>query len=104
MLKILSRTAFERRWRWTDLAAAIAGRLAPFDPAVLLQPVEQAGQGRLFNSHPLGDFLLGELVSALRKVNERPPFALAQAERAQPLIELGAPGTGGAEEEQAEAR
>lgn len=33
-------------------------------------------------------------------MNERPPFALAQAERAQAPIELGAPGTSSSEEEE----
>ena len=64
--------------------------------------LEQAGKGRAFNAHTLGNFLLGQFVSALREMDQRPPFALAQAERAQALVELGAPGPGGAEEHLAE--
>jgi hypothetical protein len=84
------------------LATAIGGRAAAFDPAVVLEPIEQARQGCAFDSHPLGDFLLGAIVRALGKMHERPPFSLAQAEWAQALIEPGAPGTSGPEEDQAE--
>ena len=49
----------------------------------------------------LGNLLLGELVSGQGKLNQRPPFSLAEAERAEALIELGAPGAGGAEKHKA---
>ena len=84
------------------LAPSIRLGPAAFDPAVVLEPIEQARQGGAFDSHSLGDFLLGAIVSSLGKMNERPPFSLAQAEGAEPLIEPGAPGPGGAEEDQAE--
>jgi hypothetical protein len=84
------------------LATTICFRPAAFDPAVVLEPIEQARQGRAFDSHSLGDFLLGEIVSSLGEMNERPPFSLAQAERAEPLVEPGAPGAGRPEEDQAE--
>jgi hypothetical protein len=82
--------------------AVAAPVLAPFDPTVILQPIEQAGERRFFDAHPLRDFLLGKFVSALRKVDQRPPFALAQAERAQALIKLRAPGARRAEEQKTE--
>ena len=84
------------------LAAAIRRRASPFDPAVLLQPIEQAGKGRAFDSHSLGDFLLGQFISALREMNERAPFSLAKAERAEPLVEPRAPGARGPEKDEAE--
>jgi hypothetical protein len=59
------------------LATAIGRRAPAFDPAVILQPVEQARQGRAFDPHSLGDFLLSEIVSSLGEVNQRPPFSLA---------------------------
>ena len=68
-----------------DFAAAIVRRAAAFHPAVFLEPIEQAGKGRAFNAHALGNFFLGQFVSALREMDQRPPFALAQAERAQAL-------------------
>lgn len=84
------------------LAPSIRLGPAAFDPAVVLESIEQARQGCAFNSHALGDFLLGAIVSSLGKMNKRPPFPLAQAEGAEPLIEPGAPGAGGPEEDQAE--
>src|SRR5206468_4992109 len=85
-----------------DLAPPIIGRFAPFDPTVLLETVEQTREGWPLNAHPLGDLLLRELVSTLGQVDERAPLPLAQAERTQALIEFGAPGTGGAEEQKTE--
>ncbi len=86
-----------------DLATAIARGFASLDPAVLLQTIEQAGQGWFFNSHSLRDFFLGELfVTGLRKMDQGSPFALAEAEGAEPAIEIGAPGSGGPEEEKSE--
>jgi hypothetical protein len=85
-----------------DLAPPVVGRFSPFDPTVLLEPIKQAGERWLFNAHALGDFLLREFVPTLRNVNERPPLALAQAERPETLIEFGAPGTRGAEEQETE--
>jgi hypothetical protein len=97
---------FEDSFRATlevdDLAPPVVGRLSPLDPTVLLQAIEQAGERWLFNAHALGDFLLREFVPTLGKENERAPLALSQAERAQTLIEFGAPGTGGAEEQETE--
>jgi hypothetical protein len=59
------------------LATAIGRRAAALDPAVILQPVEQARESRAFDSHSLGDLLLSEIVSSLGEVNQRPPFSLA---------------------------
>jgi hypothetical protein len=83
-------------------APAIFRRTAAFDPAVGFQPIEQTGKSRAFDSHPFRDFLLGELIAALGKVNERPPFSLAQAQRSQAPIEPGPPGAGGAEKDETE--
>jgi hypothetical protein len=83
-----------------NVAATVVRRFTPFHPTVLLQTIEQAGQGWLFNSHPFGDFFLSELVSRLGQVNESPPLSLAQAERAQTLIQLSAPGARRAEKKQ----
>jgi hypothetical protein len=85
-----------------SFAAAIFRRTAALDPAVVFQTVEQTGESRALDSHSLGDLLLGELISAFRKMDERSPFSLAQAERAEALIEPGAPGSGRAEEHEAE--
>jgi hypothetical protein len=85
-----------------DFAPPVAGRCSPLNPTVLLEPVEQTGEGWLFNAHALSDFLLREFIPALRNVDERAPLALAQAERAQTLIEFSAPGTSGAEEQKTE--
>jgi hypothetical protein len=97
---------FEDSFRATlevnDFAPPVVGRFLPLDPTVLLEPVEQTGERWLFNAHALSDFFLGELVPALGNVNERAPLALAQAERAQTLIEFRAPGTSGAEEQKTE--
>ena len=83
-------------------ATAITGGFATLDPAIVLQPVEQARQGRLFDPHSFGDFFLGKFVSALGKMDERPPFPLAQPEGAQALVQLRAPGARGPEEKKAE--
>src|SRR4051812_36449172 len=83
-------------------AATILLRPAAFDPAIIFQPVEQTGESRALDAHALGDFLLGECISALGKVDERPPFSLAQAKRAQALVEPGAPGPGRAEKHETE--
>ena len=91
---------FRTALKMHDLAAAIFRGAAALDPAVILQTVEQSRQGWSLDSHSLGDFFLGELISALGKMNERSPFALAQTERAQALIELRAPGARGAEKHQ----
>jgi len=85
-----------------DFAPPVVGRFSPLNPTVLLEPVEQTGEGWLFNAHALSDFLLREFVPTLGNVDERAPLALAQAERAQTLIEFGAPGTSGAEEQKTE--
>ena len=82
--------------------AAILGGPAALDPAVFLQPVEETGQGGSFDAHPLGNFFLGKFVATLGKMNKRAPFPLAQPERPEALIEPGAPGPGGAEEDEAE--
>jgi hypothetical protein len=97
---------FEDRFRATlemdDFAPPVVGRFSPLNPTVLLEPVEQTSERGFFNAHPISDFLLREFVPTLRNVNERAPLTLAQAERAQTLIELGAPGTSGAEEQKTE--
>jgi hypothetical protein len=84
------------------LAAPILRGTAALDPAIVLQAVEQARERRSFNPHALGDFLLGELVSALGKVNKGAPFTLAQTEGPQALIELRTPGARGAEKDKTE--
>jgi len=94
--------SFRATLEMDDFAPPVVGRFSPRNPTVLLEPVEQTGEGWLFDAHPLSDFLLREFVPALRNVDERAPLALAQAERAQTLIELGAPGTSGAEEQKTE--
>jgi hypothetical protein len=82
-------------------ATAICRGTAPLAPAVILEAIEQARQGGALDAHALGNFFLGALVPTLRKVNERAPFALAQTERAQPLVELRPPGAGRAEKHKA---
>src|SRR3954470_1110566 len=52
------RTALEM----DGLATAIRIRIAAFHPAVIFQTIEQTGEGGAFDSHPLGDDLLGQLV------------------------------------------
>src|ERR1700674_6002445 len=93
---------FRTALQMDNFATPIVRRPAPFHPAIFLEPVEQAGESRSFNPHAPGNFLLREFVSALREMDQRPPFALAQAERAQALVELGAPGPSGAEKHLAE--
>jgi len=94
--------SFRATLEMDDFAPPVVGRFSPRNPTVLLEPVEQTGEGWLFDAHPLSDFLLREFVPALRNMDERAPLALAQAERAETLIEFGAPGTGGAEEQETE--
>ena len=84
------------------LAAPILRGTAALDPAVVLKPVEQARQRWSLNSHAFGDLFLGELVSSLGKMHERPPFSLAQTEGPQALIEPRAPGARGAEKDKTE--
>jgi hypothetical protein len=95
----LLQDSFRATLEMNDFAPAIVRRFASLDPAVLLEPVEQTGEGWLFNAHPLGDFLLGKLVPTLREVNKCPPLALAQAKRAQTLIEPCPPGPSGPEKQ-----
>src|SRR5436190_23881410 len=92
------RTALEM----DGLATAVRIRIAAFHPPIIFQTIQQTGEGRAFDSHPLGDDLLGQLVSALREMDERPPFSLAETKRAQTLVEPGPPGARGAEEDEAE--
>jgi hypothetical protein len=94
--------SFRAALEMDDFAPAVVGRFLPLNPTVLLEPVEQTGERWLFNAHAVSDFLLREFVPTLRKENERAPLALAQAERAETLIEFGAPGTGGAEQQKTE--
>jgi hypothetical protein len=84
------------------LAAAILRRIAPLNPAIGFEAIEQTGQGRAFDSHPFRDLFLGEFISALGEVHQRPPFPLAQPERPQTLVEPGSPGSSSAEEDKAE--
>jgi hypothetical protein len=97
---------FEDSFRATlemdDFAPPVVGRFSPLNPTILLEPVEQTGERWFFNAHALSDFLLREFVPTLGNVDERAPLALAQAERAETLIEFGAPGTSGAEEQKTE--
>ncbi len=85
-----------------NLAPAIVRRFLAADPAVGFEAVQQTGERRLLDAHSFGQLLLGELRSTVRKVNQRPPFALAEAEWPKTLIELGAPGAGGTEKHEAE--
>jgi hypothetical protein len=94
--------SFRATLEMDDFAPPVVGRFSPLNPTVLLEPVEQTGEGWLFNAHALSDFLLREFVPTLGNVDERAPLALAQAERAQTLIEFSAPGTSGAEEQKTE--
>src|SRR5688500_15905345 len=75
-----------------DLAAPIKRGTATLDPRVVLQTIQQTSQGGPLNSPPLGDFLLGKLVSTEREMNQRAPFALAKPEGPQALIQLRPPG------------
>jgi hypothetical protein len=83
------------------LAATIFRGTTTFDPAVVLEAVEQSREGRAFNAHAFGDFFLSELISTLRKKHQGAPLSLAEAERAQTLIEPGSPGSGGPKEDKA---
>jgi hypothetical protein len=94
--------SFRATLEMNDFAPPVVGRFLPLNPTVLLEPVEQSGQRWLFNAHALSDFFLREFVSTLGKVNERAPLPLTQAEWTQTLIKFGAPGTGGAEEQETE--
>src|SRR6476620_12071572 len=85
-----------------DLATPILFRAAAFNPAIVLEAIEQSRHGGAFDPHPIRDLLLGEFISTLGKMHKRPPFSLAEAERPQTLVELCAPGAGGPEEDQAE--
>jgi len=85
-----------------NFAPPIVGRRSPLDPNTLFEPVQQTGKGWLFNAHALSDFFLREFVSTLGKVNERAPLTLTQTEGAQALVQFGAPGTGGTEEQETE--
>lgn len=101
-IKNLIEDGFRAPLEMHGLATAICRGSAAFDPAIFLQPIEQSSESGPFDAHAFGDFLLGELIPALGEVNERPPFALAQAEGPQALIEPGPPGTGGAEKDETE--
>jgi hypothetical protein len=94
--------SFRATLEMDDFAPPVVGRFSPLNPTVLLEPVEQTGEGWLFNAHALSDFLLREFVPTLGNVDERAPLALAQAERAQTPIEFGAPGASCAEEQETE--
>ena len=73
---------FRATLKMDNLATPIVRRFPPFDPAVSLEPVEQPDQGRLLNAHALSQFFLRKAVPAIRKVDQRPPFSLAQAKGA----------------------
>src|SRR5437763_1971713 len=85
------------------LAAAVLGGIASLHPSVGFQTIKQAGEGRAFDSHPLCDLFLGEFVSALRKMNQGPPFSLADSELSQTRVQLRPPGAGRADEKTADA-
>lgn len=85
-----------------NLATPVARGTAALDPSVILQTIEQAGQRRSLDSHSLGDFLLGEFVSAERKMNQGAPFALAQPQGSKTLIESCPPRSGGAEKHESQ--
>src|SRR5205085_7480823 len=80
-----------------NLAAPIVRRFFALDPTIGFEAVEQAGKGRLFNAHVLGDFLLREAIAAAREMHKSAPLALAQTEGTEALVERRAPGTRGAE-------
>ena len=82
------------------LTTPIVTRRLPLHPAVLLKSIQNACECRLFNADPRCDFLLRKLVRAPRKMDERGPFALAQTERPQTLIELRPPDARGIAQEQ----
>jgi hypothetical protein len=84
------------------LATPVGGGTAALDPTVILETIEQAGKGWTLDTHALGDFFLGKVVSTLGKVNERAPLALAQPKRPQALVELRPPGACSAEEYESE--
>src|SRR5256885_7848597 len=88
--------------RGAGLRARPLGRAPPFHPAIVLQTIQQSREGRAFDTHPLGDLFLSELVSPLGEMDEGPPFSLAQAQRAQPPVELRPPGAGGPEKDETE--
>jgi hypothetical protein len=83
-------------------ATAIIWRFASLDPSVVLQAVEQTGQRRFFDPHPLRNLFLGKIISALGKMDERAPLPLAQAKGTQTLVKLRPPGARGAEEHESE--
>src|SRR4051812_29921888 len=83
------------------LAAPVLRRPAPLDPPVVLEAIEESGQGCPLDPHSLGDFLLSEIISALGKMHEGAPLALAQAEGTEALVKPGAPGPGGPEKDEA---
>jgi len=93
---------FRASLEMNGLAAAIFGRPTPLYPTIVLEAIEQTGECCALDPHALGDFFLGEFISALRKMHQRAPFALAQTERPQTLVELGAPRARGPEEDKAE--
>src|SRR5215217_1919196 len=93
---------FRASLKMDNLAAAIVRRFPAMDPAVALQPVEQTGQRRLLDPHPLRDLLLRELISAAGEIRQGAPFTLTQPERAQTPIESVPPGAGRAEKHDSE--
>src|SRR2546423_13259037 len=101
-IKNLIQDSFRTPLEMDRFAAAILGRVTALHPAIIFQTVQQTGESRAFDSHPLRDLLLGKFVPTLREMHKCPPFSLAQAERTQALVELGPPGAGGAEEDETE--
>ncbi len=70
-------------------AAPIMLRVFAFDPACTFQPGKEAGECRLFDAEPVGQVALREL--AVGEMRDGAPLRLAQAERAQALVELVPP-------------
>lgn len=91
------------RLQMNGLAAAIAAAILPADPAILLQTTQRAGECRLFDTDAGGDFALSQFVGSAGEMDESDPFALAEAERLEAMIEAGAPASGDMREKEAEA-
>ncbi|MDQ6655657.1 MAG: hypothetical protein M3Y80_07585 [Verrucomicrobiota bacterium] len=71
--------AFRAALKMDNFAASVVRRFFTLDPAVGFEAVQQSGERRLFNAHPVSDFFLREFVSAIREVHERAPFPLAES-------------------------
>ena len=68
-------------------------RLAAYQ-ALGFQAVEQAGQGRAFYTHALGQLALGWRLVEARQVQQHQPTRLGQVEPGQAAVQFGAPAPG----------